>query len=55
MNKLTIVQYGNELVATLVCDDDFVFIKGDATEDFLYDCADLILKFEEKLKEKKGK
>ena len=55
MNKLTIVQFNGELVATYDDDDVRLIVRCEPTDDFLYDCANLILKFEEKLKEKKGK
>ena len=53
MNKLSIVQYGNELVATFIWDDNVIFIRGEATKDFIYDCANLILEIEEKMKNEK--
>lgn len=52
MNRLTITQFENELVGTYDADDVILAVKAEETGDFLYDCANMILKIEEKLKER---
>lgn len=52
MNRLTITQFEDELVGTYDTDDTILAVKAEATGDFLFDCANMILNIEQKLKEK---
>ena len=54
MNRITITQFEDEIVATYDGDGLIIAIKDKPTGDFLYDSASLLLKMEEKIKEKKG-
>lgn len=53
MNRLTITQFENEVVGTYDADDMILVVKAEVSGDFLYDCADMILKIEEMLKDKR--
>ncbi len=52
MNRLTITQFENEVVGTYDAGGFSLVIKAEATGDFLFDCANMVLNIEEKIKEK---
>ncbi len=54
MNRLTITQFENEVVGTYDAEDTILAVKAEATGDFLYDCANMILEIEKRLKEKRS-
>jgi hypothetical protein len=53
MNRLTITQFEDEIVATYDGDGLILAIKDKPTGDFLYDSANILFRIEEKIKEKK--
>ena len=58
MNRLTITQFEDEIVATYDGDGLIIAVKDKPTGDFLYDSANMLFKIEEKIKthkEKEGK
>lgn len=50
MNRLTVTQVDGHIIGTYDADGTILAVKVDATGDFLYDCANLTLKIEEKMK-----
>lgn len=55
MNRLTITQFEDEIVATYDGDGLILAIKDKSTGDFLYDSANMLFRIEQKINEQKKK